>query len=206
MKLSVLERLMSVNHHRRKMYDVGMFSSAIAIRFPSGPEEGPWITSMTSGKYTLTRPDREGCVGQALHECMADEEDGFLGELYRSVWQTSAQQGWNNRCSSIGAALQRMTSYGLEPRNLVVPFGLLKEVVGTELSEEEADKLSLTKGCVAEVNGVQVISARQALPGKGAILATARPLVGHYTRVYDRVGVTILQANRTLVLVGEDAD
>jgi len=98
-----------------------------------------------------------------------------------------------------------MVSFGLEPKALTVPFSTLKEIVGEELTEEEADRLTLSKGCVTEVNGIQVLSARQALRKGEALVTTARAMVGHYTRVHTYVGVTILRADKSVVLVGEDA-
>ncbi len=205
MKLSVLERLLSVDLHRPKMVDVGVFTSPVAIKFPSGPEEGPWVTSLSTGKFTRTRPNKEGDVGQAFVLVPPDQEDSLLGELFQTLWRVSSMEGWTNRCSSIGEAVQRMLAFGLQPKTLTVPFATLREIVGTELTEEDADRLTLAKGFVTEVSGIQVISARQAIGKNTAILSTARPLVGHYTRVREHVGVTILQADRSLVLVGGDA-
>ena len=97
-----------------------------------------------------------------------------------------------------------MNSTGYEGCVLVVPYTSLHEAVGQDLSEEDAEQVSIMKGCVAEVQGVRVLSARSALPEGSAILATTKSLVGYYTRVLDHVGVTILHADRSLVLVGKD--
>jgi hypothetical protein len=204
-KASILERLMSVDRHRPKMVDVGVFTAPVVMRFASGPEEGPWVTSLSTGRFTLTRPNKDGDVGQAFVLRPPDQEDDLLKELYRTLWTLSLEHRWGNRCSSIGEAVQRMLAFGLQPKTLTVPFEMLREIVGSELTEEEADKLTLARGFVTEVSGVQVISARQALEKNTAILSTLRPLVGHYTRVREHVGVTVLQADRSLILVGGDA-
>jgi len=205
MRLSVLERMLSVDRHRPKMVDVGVFTSPVATKFASAPSEGPWVTSLSSGKFTLTRPNKDGDVGQAFFERAPDEEDSLLGELYRTLWALSVKHGWRNRCSSIEEAVPRMLAFGLQPKILAVPFETLRSIVGTELTEEEADKITLAKGYVTQVSGVQVISARQGLPRNAAMLSALPTLVGHYTRIREHVGVTILQADRSLILVGEDA-
>lgn len=205
MKLSVLERVLTVERHRRRMGDVGVFPPPVAARFPSGPEEGPWVTTLSTGKFTLTKPNKDGDVAHAMLELPPDEEDGLLSELYRTLWGLSVKHGWPNRCSSIGEAVPRMLTLGLQPKTLAVPFETLQEIVGSELTEEEADKVTLAKGYVTEVDGIQVISARKALAKNTAMLFALPALVGRYTRIQEHMGATILQANRSLILVGEDA-
>lgn len=205
MKVSVLERMLVVERHRRRMGDLGVFAPPIATRFASTPDDGPWVTSLSTGRFSLTRLDREGSVGQAFTECSPDEEDPWLGELYRTLWTLSSKFGWSNRCGSIAEAVRCLTSFGFEPKTLAIPYSTLKDVVGEELSEEEADRVTMSKGCVAEIDGVRVLSARTALPAGSALLATAAPLVGQYTRVHERVAATLFRADRAWVLVGDVA-
>jgi hypothetical protein len=97
-----------------------------------------------------------------------------------------------------------MAGFGFEPKTLAVPFSTLKEIVGEDLTEDDADKITLAKGCVTEVDGVQLISARDALPKGSGILVAAKPLVGHYTRIFDYVGATLLRVDRAVVLIQGD--
>jgi hypothetical protein len=202
MKLSVLERCFTSDRQRPRLrQDILDFAPPVAIQYPTNPEEGPWVTSLSRGHFVRTRVNADGYVGQAFCVAPIAEEDTLLSAFYQDLWLISEEARWPNRCSSIEAAFQQMNASGYEGRVLVVPYASLKEAAGKDLSEEEAEQVSLAKGCVAEVNGVKIISARSALPEGSAILATAKSLTGYYTRVLDNVGVTVLHADRSLVLV-----
>lgn len=203
MKTSLLERLLVANRPRPRMAELGVFAPPVAIRYPSAKDEAPWVTSMSSGRFTLTR-DKEGEVGQAFFQCPIEEEDDAFEELCRTLWELSVRHGWNNRCRTIPEALERLAATGFEAKYMAIPFSALSGVVGSDLTEEEADTLSLSKSCVAEVDGVQVLSARKALPDGAAIVTSARPLVGVYNRVQDYMGVTLFRADRALMLVSAD--
>jgi len=210
MRISVLERLLTVEPHRRRMGADGEFVRPLARRYPTGPEEGPWFTSLSNGKFTLTRPKEEvvgqaPLVGQALIDCQLENEGTWFGELYRSLWSLSLEREWKNRCATFTDAIQCMVGFGFEPKTLAVPFSTLSEIVGPDFTADDADKITLAKGCVTEVDGVQLISARDSLPKGGGVLVAAKPLVGHYTRIHDYVGATLLRIDRAVVLIGGDA-
>lgn len=203
MKASVLERLFSADRHRRKMGDqVGDFVPPVATSFPSEPDQAPWLTSLSTGKFGLTQA-KDGFVGQSFSECPLTHEGGVLLEMYSTMRTLQRLFQWRNLCGTLAEAQARMKSFGLEPKTLIVPFSMLSEVAGSNLTEEEAEMLLLTKGCVAEVEGVKIISAGSALPKGTAILGTTPSLTGVYTRIYDHLAITVLQADRTLVLVGD---
>lgn len=173
----------------------------VAMQFPTTPLEAPWVTSLSTGRFTITRVTSEGYVGQAFSLCPIEDEDRLLTALYEDTWKISSRAGWSNRCTTVEEAFRRLTAFGYDCQALLVPYVSLSEVVGKELSEEEADQVSFAKGCVAEVHGVKVFSARNALPRGSAILTSSRALTGYYTRIRDHVGVTILHADRSLMLV-----
>jgi hypothetical protein len=205
MKLSILERLLTVGRHRPHLHpEVLDFAPPVAMQYPTTHDEGPWVTSLSKGRFTRTRANLEGYVGQAFHTCPIEEEDRLFANFYEDLWKISSEAGWSNRCISIEDAFRQMNGTGYEGRVLVVPYASLREAVGKDLSEEEAEQISLAKGCVAEVQGVKVISARSSLPVGSAVLATVKSLTGYYTRVRDHVGVTILHADRSLILVGHE--
>lgn len=197
MKISVLERLLSVDRQRKR---AGL-TAPVVVKFPSSNEEGPWLTTLSTGQFVATRPNQSGDVGQAFVECEPGEEGPVLQNLYQRLLGLSTTEGWGNCCKTVPEAIAKMSSYGLMPKTLVIPFRDLKAVVGTDLSEEEASRVTLVKGFVAEVKGLRILVDYDALPEGSAILTTVPTLVGHYTRIYDRMGATIFRANRSVVLV-----
>jgi hypothetical protein len=114
--------------------------------------------------------------------------------------------GWPNTYRTILEAKQRMALSGFEAKYLVVPFADLGGVAGSNLTPQEAEVLMLTQGCVADVGGVKILIAGDELPKGSAILSTLPSITGVYNRIYDRVGVTVFQADRSLVLVSNEVD
>lgn len=206
MKISVLERLFKAERHRRKVREDGSYSPPGASSFYVEPEQAPWVTTLSKGNFVPTHRGKDGFVGQAFTDCPIEEEGRLLHELYGSLLTLRSVFRWSNVVKTIAEAQQRMVSLKLEPKTLVVPFEDLSEVVGTSLTLDEAEMLMLTKGCVAEVGGVKILTVGEGLPKGSAILGTLPALVGVYTRVYDHVGVTVLQADRSLVLVSDAVD
>ena len=196
MKYSVLERILHVERYRR------IDDRPVVLRFLSSSEEGPWLTSLSKGDVVPTKLAKDGTVGQAFFECPIDEDDNFLGKLFRTLVEVSHANGWRNRASSIDEAFRLMVSLGYEPSTLIVPFDTLQQVCGSDLSEEEAERITMVRGYVVEMEqGVRVVSARRALPSGAAILTASKSFVGYYSRARDYMGVTLCRADRSLVLV-----
>lgn len=207
MKISVLERLFHAERHRRKLREGdSSFAPPAGASFTVMPEQAPWVTSLSMGKFAPTYRDKDGYVGQAFIECPLEEEGRLIRELYLSMLTLRSVFGWSNVVKTIAEARNRMAGFGLDSKTLLVSFESLSAVVGSSLTLEEADMLMLTKGCVAEVGGVQILTVGDALPKGAAILGTLPALVGVYTRVYDHVGLTVFQADRSLVLVSDAVD
>jgi hypothetical protein len=201
-KISILERLLQAERHHRKEGS----APPVALRFACELEQAPWVTSLFSGHFAPTHRDKNGFVGQAFTECPISEEGPLLRELYETLITLQRVFSWSNVCGSIGEAQRRMTSFGFEAKYLVVPFADLETLVGASLTLEEAEKVMATKGCVAEVDGVKILTAGDELPKGSAILSTLPSIVGVYSRIYDHVGVTIFQADRSVVLVSDAVD
>lgn len=202
MKPSVLERLLVQDRPRRKMHDVGEFSDPVSLKHPVIEGDGPWVGTLSSGRLVPTRPSvREPeVVLTAFTHCPIAEEDTLLGNAFKDLCTISEKSGWANLSRTLGEGVDRMRSRGLEPKAIVVPFSSIKEVTGEDLTQEEADRLSLTKGCIAEVHGIKILSARDAIPDKTAIITTVPALTGAYIRVLDRLTLLLHRAD-TIVLV-----
>jgi hypothetical protein len=141
-----------------------------------------------------------------MFECPIEDEDRIIHELYGTLLTLRRLCRWTNVVKTPAEARLRMLSFGLEPKTLIVPFEDMEGVVGASLTPDEAGVLMLSKGCVAEVEGVKILTIQSGLPKGAAILGTVPTIAGVYTRVYDHVGVTIFQADRSVVLVSDAVD
>ncbi len=207
MKISILERLLHAERHRRKVHGTdSSFVPPVATRFACEVHQAPWVTSLSRGHFAPTHLDKEGFVAQAFTDCPIEEEGRLLRELYMTLMTLHGVFGWDNVRKTIVEARELMATAGFEAKHLVVPFADLGDVVGSSLTQEEAEMLMMTQGCVADVGGVRILTVGDELPKGSAILSTVPSITGVYNRVYDHVGVTIFQANRSLVLVSDEVD
>lgn len=140
-------------------------------------------------------------VRYGFSECPIERESNLLEGLFRYLWAASEKSGWTNRCTSIASAKRTLEGYGLLPRSLIVPFPKLREICGQEITLDEARKLMLAQGCVAEVDGVRVLFSE--LPEGQMILGTAPPMVGIYTRIDDHLGLLLRKVDQSMVLINE---
>jgi len=140
-------------------------------------------------------------VRYGFSECPLEEEGGLLESLFRDLWAISKKSGWTNRCTSIASAKQTLEGYGLLPRSLIVPFPKLRQLCGHEITLDEARKLTVAQGCVAEVNDIKILFSE--LPEGQMILGTAPPMVGVYTRIDDHVGLLLRKVDQSMVLINE---
>lgn len=207
MKISILERLL-VSERFRPMVSTktGAILPPIVTKRPTTKDEAPHVVSRAKAGFTLTRPDSTGEVMQGFSMCPLESEDLVVRSLYDTLWEMGKLYGWNNRYASLEAALTRADSAAFPPKAAVVPFSTLQEIVGNELSEEDAERITLAKGCVTEVSGVKILSARGALSPGTAIIATTPQLVGTYMRASEHLSIMITRADRSLALVGDAVD
>lgn len=199
---STLERLLATERFPRRSTAAGFARPTLFER--AAPEGGaPFVASNARRGFVSVRASAAGHVRSGFSEVeLGADEELFLAELFRALWALSVQQGWTNRCTSIREAIARMGSFGLVPRLLAVPLDLLREACGREVTLEEAEKLMLSQGYIAEVDELQVLLAPQLAPTT-AVLTTLPNLVGAYTRVDEWLSVLLCRADRALVLVDD---
>jgi hypothetical protein len=202
MKLSVLERVLFVERHRRQASAAGGFSLPVMLQDQVSPEDEPLMVSNMRGDFLEGRRSKDGVSRFAFFPCPLEREDEVLRQLCHTLLRISTASNWGNRCRSVSEAMAFMVRQGLEPRTRVAPLSLLKEACGVAVGEDEAENLMLAQGHIAEVDGVRLVTTT-ALPQGAALLAAAPAIVGTYFRVDDCLGVMIRQANRSLVLVGD---
>jgi hypothetical protein len=199
---SAFEGLLVPERTRRKMSvaDGSFYRPSIAER-PINKADEPFLVTNARRSFVQPAISRDGIVRYGFSECDLEDEQHILAELYRTLWKTSVELGWDNRCSSIAEAKAKLEAFGLEPRTLLVPFVTLHRICGREISLEEARKLIVAQGYIAEVDGIRIFFSY--LPEGQMILATAPPLVGVYTRADDHLGLLLRKVNQSIVLINE---
>lgn len=198
---SAFEGFLVPERFRRKSARDGGFALPAFLERIVEPSDGPFLVSSSRRTFLQPGVSQAKMLRFGFSPCPPDEEHYLLSELFRCWWRLSEELGWTNRCRSLAQAKQRMESYGLLPRTVIVPFVTLKDVCGQDLSLEDARKLVIAQGCVAEVEGLRVLFSD--LPPGQMLLGTAPPLVGVCTRVDDHVGLMLQQVDRAVVLIHE---
>lgn len=201
MRTSALERLLTVEREPRRASSVGFSIPALSER-EAKEDEAPFLVTSMRSAFLETRRNREGNVRFGFSEVPLRQEADFVAGLYRALCELSIQHGWPNRCRSLSEAAGLLQRLGSDPFHVVVGPDQIAEACEAPLTVEEAEKLMMAQGYVAEVGEVKVLVA--GLP-RGAAMVTASPsLLGVYSRVDDRLGLLIKRADRAVVLVGDD--
>jgi len=192
---SLLEILLIPERERRQ-------PGSIPVMVERPVEEGrdPLVSSNMRGQLmTVQRSRQRGVARMALFPCDLDQEPFFVASLCDQIWQLSESSRWSNRCTEINEAVAFLHQNRLEPRTLLVSYEQLHEACGREISSEDANKLMVAQGYIAEVESVRIAVAP--FPPRVALLAAAPTFVGAFVRVDDHVGVMLQGTDRTLVVV-----
>jgi len=198
---SAFEGFLVPERSRRKAARDGGFAVPAYLERPVEPEDAPFLVTNARRSFVQPVVSREKVLRYGFSECPLDEEPRLLAEFYRTLWALSDISGWANRCTSIAQAKHRLESFGLLPRTLIVPFVTLHEVCGREISLDDAIKLIIAQGHVAEVDGIRIFFSD--LPPGQMILGTAPTLVGVATRIDDHVGLVFQRIHQAVILINE---
>lgn len=191
--------ILSERTRRRQGWDGAFAIPAFSERTVDNTDQ-PFL--VTNARRSFVQPSvKDGIVRYGFSECDLEDEQHLLAEFWRLLWKTSVDYGWENRCSSIVEAKDRLVSFGLEPRTLIVPLITLSKVCGQEISLDDARKLIVAQGYIAEVDGIRVLFSY--LPEGQMILSAAPPLVGAYTRIDGHIGMIFRRVDQTVVLINE---
>jgi hypothetical protein len=172
------------------MHRLGEFAPPVVVKVPSTPDQGPWWTTNTTGQLVKTHM-KEGFVMQAFFECSIENEDEYLTRFYGYLSQLGSA------CESLAEGIAAMKANGLTPRHVVMPYTDLD----LGMTSREVDLITLSKGCITEVDGIRFLSAREALPKGSALLFAERSDTGFYTRVSDFLAVTVFRADRSVLMI-----
>lgn len=200
MRASALEKILTVDRHRRRS-TAGGLSNALFHTRTVVLDEAPFVVTSSKG-FVQTRRRDEGEIWSGFLECPLEEETLLLKLLFRQLWTISANAGWSNRCSSLADAMDLAALFGFKPFGIVVPISDLKEVSGEALSLEEAEKLMRYRGFVAKTGDVHIFVGDLDV---GTAIVTSEPeQLGSYLRTDDSLSVMLFRADRRLILVGPD--
>jgi hypothetical protein len=196
---TALERLLTTERHRRQANQstlAGFAQPMISERALEPALAEPMAVTDARGNLVPTSVSRtRGVARYGFFECTTDDEGPLLRHFFAALWEMSVAKGWDNRCTSLAEASAKMK---LEPRSIVVPYGLVEKV--SSLTREEADRLMGLQGYIS--SGDQQILVSD-LPDGHALLAAAPALLGFYTRIDDRLGVLLTRIDQTVFLVRE---
>lgn len=202
MRASALERLLIPEREPRRASAHGGFALPALSERAAEEDEGPYLATTMRPVFLETRRNREGNVRFGYMDLMPEDEHILVSCLYQTLCEVSIRHGWANRCRSLEEATKLLQQLGFDPYHLVVGPGLLEEACGAPLSVEDAEKLMMVQGYVAEVGELKVLAAD--LPSGAAMVTTSPSLFGVYSRVDDRLGLLLKRVDRAVVLVTDD--
>ncbi len=166
-----------------------------------GPEDTPFLVTNARGNFVETRLTKENRCRYGFSKVPVGEDDNLLlPGLFSALWQASDKNGWGNRCANIPEAFGRMAQAGLEAKSLVLPYSMVGDALGSAFDKESIQKAMATKGRLTVLGGAAV-RVVESMPDGCALIVTGAPLVGHYTRVGDYVGVLLRGIDKSIVLV-----
>lgn len=202
MKVSALEIVLETDRVRQQtaVRTHAGFARPVLCEQAVGVDEGPFLASNLRGSFLPTRRSSDGNARFAFAECPIGAEDRLVVELFDVLWRTSVQHDWPNRCRSLDEAKVRMEALGMVPRAYIAAPSLLDAASDKELSGDDADKLMMFQGHVAEVDGIKILAS--GLPDGRGILTSIPSKTGRYVRSGDFLGVLVCRADRSMVLVG----
>ena len=187
-----------------KISSGGGFATPVMREHEVEADDAPLVSSTMRGQF-LPVPCKDNVARSAFAEIELADEPLLLGQMFDALWRLSVDREWPNRCTSLAQARPCMEALGMEPAALLVPLSLLGVACGSEVSEDDANKLMATQGHIAEIDGLRVLTAA-GLATNSAILVTHPMLAGEYTRADTHLSVFLRRVDRAFVLVREESD
>lgn len=194
MGYTVLERLLEVERLRKRAAPGGGFSVPVMHERAVDAGVVPMLVTSTRGKLVATRPFAPGFARCGIFPCPRENEPEVFTALRKSLQETSAANGWGNRCTSIQAARARLEQSGRRVRSIVLAKA---DLPGIGVALEDAEKLMAIQGYVTLHGSTQTLVAD--LPaGHGLVVSDA---AGLYMRVDDFLGLMLLNVDTRWVVV-----
>lgn len=198
MRVSLFDRILVVERHRRQGSRIGFSVPALCEQEAQACDEPLLVTNMR-GSFVQVRRSGDNLVRFSFSPCPLEQEAPLFLELFRSLWGLSEQKSWSNRCASITEGLDRCRSFGFSPDSVVIPASCLASVCGVSLSSEQVEQAMKVQGWVARVEGLKVLVSD--LPDECSVVLAPPSVVGNCVRIHDSLGVVIRRSNQSLILV-----
>lgn len=195
---TALERLLTTERLRQRAAPNGGFSVPALHEVSLTGDVNPLLASNMKGSFLPTKVSAKGLARYGFSHIPVGADDVLLRELHRTLYALSIQENWTNRCKSIREAQERLQSFSLEVKTLIVGPSRLAEIA-PGLSLQDAWAEMRRNSAVAIVEDITVLLAD--LPEGAALVATAPSLVGSYTRVGSYLGVLLRSVHRNIVVV-----
>jgi len=190
MGYTILDRLFEVERIHKRAAPQGGFSVPVMQERAATPAIEPVLVTNTRGAWVQTRTFAPGNVRCGIFSCLIDEETA----VFQSLLRTIQDRGWDNRCTSVPEALEKMRAAGIKPRSIVIPE---EDLPQTGVDLKTAEYLMRFQGYVSVVDGVQTLVGP--VPAKQRLVVAAD--AGVYLRSDDYIGVMVFKANRSFSVV-----
>lgn len=195
---TALERILHTERLRQRAARQGGFAIPAMHEVSMGASSGPLLASNMKGSFLPTRPSSTGVARYGFSYVPVGQEDALLRELHRVLTGLSESSGGPSKCQTVLMAVQKMSQWGIEPRNIVIGPESIPDILGG-LSTSAAWGQMRANQPVGFYHEVPVLLAD--LPAKAALVCTAPPLVGYYTRAGEHLGVLIQRSHQSIVVV-----
>jgi len=198
MFFTALERILQTERIRQRAARLGGFSVPAMNEVGMEAVNAPLLATNMKGSFLLTCPSKDGVARYGFSHVPVGTDDKLLSELHRVLSEISERENWGTRCKSVPEALLRMSSLGLEPKFIVVGPARLNDLFEGKTLENAWDSMKSGQN-VGTYQEVPTLLAE--LPGTAALVCTAPPLVGYYTRIGEHLGVLLQKVNQTIMVV-----
>lgn len=202
MPYAPLERLLVTDRQRQRAARGGGFSTPGMCFVDVAADAAPLLATNMRGNFVLTRRNARGQAPFGFSHCPVGQEGPILNQLHRTLIELSVREGWTNRCTAVPEAIDRLHTFGVEPRALVLSESQVATMVGSGFDLNAARRAMAIQGFVTVVDGMQLLLSD--LPEGSALVAGFPLKVGIYTRVGDHLGLLLQRVNRVLMVVRPD--
>lgn len=192
MSLTVLGHLLVTERYRQRSAKGAGLSIPYLLERQVEPSQNPLLVTNSRGGFTLTHRNQEGLGRYGIAPCKLDDEPKAIRALFESISRISRSSGWSNRFAGVPEALASMRASSFSPHAIVLPQALV-----TSLTNEPRLPPHL-----GDLEGLKVFSSD--LPPGAALLVTAPPALGVYTRIGDYLGLQLFNVRQTVAVVWSD--
>ncbi len=192
MSLTVLGHILVTERYRQRSARGAGLSVPYLLERQVDPTQNPLLVTNSRAGFTLTHRNQEGLGRYGICSCKIDEEPKMIRALFETISRISHSSGWANRFASIPDALKTMRESPFPPHGIILPQALVNDIT----------KEPRMPPHLGDLEGMKVFSSD--LPLGAALLVTAPPALGVYTRIGDYLGLQLFNVRQTLAVVSSN--